>query len=232
MAIIALGPTVTGIRGTIGGICFSANRSTTYARQAYRPSNPRSANQLTARTRLNNLAVAWRALTSVQRASWDTYAALPAQQLTNSLGDPYFVSGFNWYVTTQINLQHIGAAATTTAPAGARIAAPIVTNIRVYPTSSANSARFLYDAADPNLAAFKAVWANIQNSTGILNPPNRDYLMKVAVPDGARLVIFQNELETKFGELFLGQRAYCRTYNIGADGQASIAVQLNRDVQF
>ncbi len=79
MAIAKFGPTVTGLRGTVAGTTFSANKSGPYARGWSRGANPRSSLQSTQRGRLGALAAAWRDLTQVQRDDWIVYAALPAQ---------------------------------------------------------------------------------------------------------------------------------------------------------
>lgn len=108
MAILKFGPIVTGARGTIAGSIFSANQSGPYARAWSKPANQRSPKQTTARAALSAYAQIWRTLTPVQRAAWDAFAALPAQDRINSLGETYSISGFNWHLKINAQLVLMG----------------------------------------------------------------------------------------------------------------------------
>lgn len=70
-----------------------------------------------------NRSSGWRALTQAQRDDWDTWAALPAQELTNSLGEAYYISGFLWFAKLNNRLEFIGRSTITTKPTGSRPAA-------------------------------------------------------------------------------------------------------------
>lgn len=120
MAIVKLGATVVGIRGTLGGITFSANKAGPYARIWTKGANPRTPTQSVQRGYVSEMPQAWRALTPVQQAAWDTWAALPAQQKTNSLGLGYYISGYAWFVCINTRLRIMGLATRTAPPAGAR----------------------------------------------------------------------------------------------------------------
>ena len=87
---------------------FSANKTGPYARGWSKSANQRSAKQTTARAALSNFAQSWRNLTPVQRAAWDAFAAHPNQILTNSLGETYFASGFNWFIKINAQLGLMG----------------------------------------------------------------------------------------------------------------------------
>lgn len=231
MAKTKLGPTVIGIRGTAAGLTFSANRGGTYLRGWHKPPNTRTGLQLAQRNKLSQWAVQWRALTAVQKTSWNTYAAAAAQALTDSLGQTYYASGYNWYQTTQQNLALLGLAATTTAPAGARLAAPVVENFIFRDTPAVGTTRFQYGVADPNLAVTKAIYAVIVNSQGINVEPANLFFMKIGTPNGSRQISIQTELETRFGDCKLGQRCFAYTYNINTDGQASLATHASANAQ-
>ncbi len=73
----------------------------------------------------------WAAITPVQRAAWRTFAADPAQELTNSLGEAYYASGYNWFCKCNVRLTRIGLALREDAPVGARPAAPTINDFRV-----------------------------------------------------------------------------------------------------
>jgi len=133
MAITKLAAPLAGLRGTIGGITYSENKSATYAKLWNPPSNPRTVLQSQQRAFLNEIAQDWGSITASDRAGWDTFAALPAQALTNSLGDTYYISGFLWFVKCNTRLLQAGLATSDTAPVSARPGIPTITGI-VYKT--------------------------------------------------------------------------------------------------
>lgn len=99
MARVKFGPSLVGIRGTIGGMTFSANGSSNYIKAWAGPTNPRSNLQAVPRVSISGAGAAWRGLTDGQRSDWATWAADAAQELTDQFGDPYYVSGWNWFCT-------------------------------------------------------------------------------------------------------------------------------------
>jgi hypothetical protein len=131
MAIIKIGPPLSGIRGTIGGIVYSANGSSVYAKQWARGSNPRTNRQTTERANFSEMPGLWTALTDPQRAAWRTFAADPAQELTNPLGEAYYASGFNWFAKCNVRLKRVGRATISAVPVFARPAAPTIDDFRV-----------------------------------------------------------------------------------------------------
>lgn len=131
MAIIKIGPPLSGIRGTIGGITFSANASGPYAKlwsQSQKQNTPKQAVQ---RSFQSEMPLNWNSITPVQRAAWRTFAADPAQELTNSLGEAYYASGFNWFTRCNVRLLRMGLAWRAPAPILARPAAPTIDDFRV-----------------------------------------------------------------------------------------------------
>ncbi len=175
MAITKIGPPLSGIRGTIGGITFSANGSSTYAKSWSKGSNPRTELQSEIRGQLAEKSAAWRTLTAPQKATWDTFAALPAQNLVNSLGETYSASGFNWFSKCNIRLDRLARVNIVAVPTQARPAAPTVTLFRVTPpgsesdlcvggvplASTENPAQLVANAFDDNTGVW---WATL--------PPN------------------------------------------------------------
>lgn len=127
MAILKLGELVAGIRGTIGGTTYSANKAGPFARGWSKGANPRTQNQTAQRAIASTHPGQWAGITQNQRDDWDTYAADPAQELTNSLGEPYYASGFNWFFRINTHLILSGRARRDAAPVAATPATPTVT---------------------------------------------------------------------------------------------------------
>jgi len=131
MAVVLIGAPLAGVRGTVGGITFSANKAGPYMKAWAKPSNARTSRQTVERGFLGQMPELWRALTGVQQAAWDTFAALGAQALTNSLGVTYYLSGFGWFCKCNIRLLRVGRATITAVPTQARPAAPTIDDFRV-----------------------------------------------------------------------------------------------------
>lgn len=120
MAIIKLGGTVVGVRGTIGGVTYTANGSGPYAKSWAKPVNPKTGIQMIQRGYVAEQIQRWRDLSDAQRSDWASYASDPAQELTNSLGESYYASGFNWFVKINVRLKRAGRTLLDDAPTGTR----------------------------------------------------------------------------------------------------------------
>jgi len=78
----------------------------------------------------------WSALSSAQRSAWDTFAALGAQALINSLGETYYASGYNWFCKCNVRLLRTGRATISAVPVIARPSAPANCGLNVTPIGS------------------------------------------------------------------------------------------------
>ncbi len=219
MAKIKLGPPVVGIRGTIGGIIFSANGSGLFARAWARGPNPQTILQNTARNSLGKFASAWRALTAGQQTGWNTYAALPAQERFDSLGESYFPSGFNQYISVNANLAIVGSAARSIAPTFTRPVAPVLFGGFFQDTGPGANSQITFDVTDPALSDFKICTAVLVNSVGILVRAHNYRFMKAAVPDVDRKIFYQLEVENIFGTIVIGQKIFLHIFTQDAQGQ-------------
>ncbi len=93
---------VSQASGSIGGSTFSRNRYGMYIRSRSVPVNPNTERQNLVKTAMGTVTQAWiNNITPVQRTGWSNYAAAIA--LVNTLGDTYKITGFNWFVATNIN---------------------------------------------------------------------------------------------------------------------------------
>lgn len=102
MAIIMTGGGVAGIRGSAGGLTFSANTNGPFVKHWARPRNPNTYRQAFQRYYYQQWPAAWRALTGTQRSDWNDYAS--AHPLTNALGQAYYRSGYQWFTSCNQNL--------------------------------------------------------------------------------------------------------------------------------
>lgn len=114
MAKIKFTAFMADMRGKIAGTVFSKNRGGAIARTKVTPSNPQSAAQLVARSRLTGFSQAWRGLTQAARDAWDT--AVQNFPRTNVFGDSTILSGHQLYIGLNSQLQAAGAATIGTPP--------------------------------------------------------------------------------------------------------------------
>lgn len=123
---IKWGALVVDGRNKIGGHVASKNRAGAYLRTKVTPVNPRSADQVTIRTRLSTISAGWRALAASAIAAWNS--AVSDFKKSDIFGDINSPSGFNLYQKLNNNLANVGGAALTLPPA------PVA--VSIFPTAS------------------------------------------------------------------------------------------------
>lgn len=225
MAIIKLGTIVVGIRGTIGGVTFSANRAGPYAKSWTYPRTPNNALQQFRQADLSRLPTAWRALTTLQRAAWDTFAAAPAQQLTNSLGQTYFISGFQWFM--KINLWKFAVSQTVqpTAPVAAKPTPPTISTLTV--NSSPALARITYPAGTFPAGHTVLIILSQYPSTGLAAPAGFFKVTGFQLNPSSTTFTFTGQFLFIQGNPNAGYTAFARVYDQNAEGYRSAPTNIN-----
>lgn len=219
MAIIEFGIMVVGARGTIGGVTFSANRSGPFARAWSKGGNPQTPRQVDNRNVLVQFSIAWETLTAGQRTDWDDYAALPAQELFNSLGLSYFISGFNWFIRINMHLAQAGIVQRDDAPTLTRPAAPIIVNFTFRNTAGGPTTRWQLDASDPNPTMNRVAFLQVFNSQGRTTPSGRFTFMRSAIIVSGGQITFQTEAEASFGNILDGMKGFSTLLTQDLQGQ-------------
>jgi hypothetical protein len=103
------------VRGRVGGVIFNTWRGLATVKIFKSPTNPRSTRQLAARAILTAQSQAWAALTAVQRAAWNTYAA--AHVTSDWSSKSLRLTGQNWFVACNARIQICGGTPITDPPA-------------------------------------------------------------------------------------------------------------------
>ncbi len=233
MAIVKLGTMVVGIRGSIGGNTFSANKAGPYVKSWAKGANPATTDQSNARNTLVSFASNWRDLTQAERDGWDTYAALSAQDLTNSLGETYSISGFNWYVRINTHLEGFTDPQRDAAPTNTRPVAPTITTQaqqRYFTTGSATTSAVRFLAASPVIGEAHVIKCRIFGQ-GRLAIAHNFVLVRIANVDGSNRVTIQTQLEAKFGTIVANTRLFIEAFIQDDQGQRGPVDTEFKDVE-
>lgn len=108
MAKVTVAPPLSDIRGKVGNLTYSKNASGNYVTQNNFPTNPRSLKQSRQRAIFASQSSEWANLFGGFKSAWGEYASLPAQELTDSMGNPYYASAKAWFLMQSTRLVRLG----------------------------------------------------------------------------------------------------------------------------
>lgn len=219
MAIIKLGAVVVGIRGTVGGITFSANGAGPYAKQWVMPTLPNSPKQDAQKNILGSMPNAWRSLNVLQLIAWQNFAAAPAQVLVNSLGELYSLNGYQWFVKINTWRNTVGQGILSNAPTLAKPAAPTITSYVVQETGPV--AQITYPGGTFSASQYVVVFGSVWSSTTKLTPPNNRRFLRAQLNPGASPFTFPTEYVATFGNPIPNTRAFAHVYRQNSEGYRS-----------
>lgn len=116
MSNVLYGGGVIDARGSVSGITMSRSRFGASHRAKVSPIQPQSPFQTEARNWLSNWSQTWsQVLTAAQRAAWNSYAlTTPA---TNVFGQTSYLTGHQWFVRLNSNIQRCSGASILVPPA-------------------------------------------------------------------------------------------------------------------
>lgn len=168
MAIVKLGDIVVGVRGTVAGVIYSANKAGPFARAWSRGSNPQSPLQQTVRGQLARLGQVWQGMTQAQRDAWDALAVADPEPTFNSLGEPVALSGFGYFCRTNVRRQQVPLAIEDDAPTGAEATQPASlapTGLTVV-TPGTGASTLTWNNATAVAGGLAAIWMKLVPSVG------------------------------------------------------------------
>jgi len=229
MAIIKLASPITGIRGTLGGVIYSAARSGPYCRQWSRPPRQRTAAQTTERALWSAAPSIWRdTLTPTQRGDWNTYAAAPAQALTNSLGETYYAHGYAWFLRLSVHLVRMGRSIIAAAPTGSTPATPTISTF-VPDSGASGSTTITYPASE--WSGYDMVLFTAQSQgEGVLTKTSQFFETYLDQSPGSSSQTFQSEIEAVWGAIQIGQRYHLWGYRQNSEGRRSAPQAISATV--
>jgi hypothetical protein len=120
MAVTKLQAPLSELRGTIGGVTYSVNASTRYAKAWSMPAYHRTAAQSAVRNSFADAALKWRALTPTQRNVWKALAAAPPEPDYDRFGTLIYLTGLQWFQRCNTRLLLAGQPTIQDAPTTSR----------------------------------------------------------------------------------------------------------------
>ncbi len=225
MAIIKFGGGIAGIRGTIAGTTFTANKSGAYAKNWSKGPNPQSVLQTDQRRALSAYAQSWTAVPSGDKANWDTWASLPAQEQTNALGDPYYLSGFQWYLKVNAWLSSDPATPHTTYPTSAYPTLPALTT---FTATLAGGHQYIVSYTPADFAGkIASIFAALSQTSGPTKPPYRPRLIygPATVPNAN--IDLWTYFDNACGIPTVGSKIFLVIYKLTTDGLRSAAAAIS-----
>ena len=231
MARIKLGTTIAGISGTIGGVTFSRNKSGPYAKGWAR--GPHTVTQLQSQTRTAFSAISqgWSTLTAGQRVDWDDWAALPAQEQYDVFGDPYYLSGFQWFRKWNLWRASVGDDVRDDAPTDTQPPAPIAATLTFTVTiGSLQEATLLYPPDEFEDAYLVILAGRRTPPSNITQVPTPRFVTAPYYPPAASYEFFA-ALEAAFGVIQEDSRYILTVYNQSAQGYRSAGAITSAEVQ-
>lgn len=205
MARVVFGPIVTAVRGKVGGVVFSAGHSGPYLKSFMPPVRTKSEASTTRRTTFSGPGAAWAAMALSDRADWRTWAADAAQEKTDPLGNPYYASGWAWFVALWQQAYSTGQTPQLTAPTLTRPIGPALSALAW--TSSPGSEITATFAAGLAEDLYLVLRTSITSKSNALLPGNVAWRIVAAGPGtGVSTSLVFSGLEAVFGTVSAGQQ--------------------------
>jgi len=224
MAITKLQAPLAGLRGTVGGVVYSANATGTYAKSWKYPKNARNVLQSEKRDWFARVRSDWLTLNPGQIAIWNALAFTPPEIDYNSLGVSIKLSGSAWH--TRINMRRLqaGQAIESDCPVNASLAPPITFGLVCYDfTDGASDDLFTYTNGD-----FTGYYAYLELAltlSPVRNKQTTGYRVTwCGTVDAVTQTRINEELATAFGWINQGQKLFGRLRKQGTNGIRSTAI--------
>lgn len=202
--------------GSLNAATSSRNRFGQYRRRRAVPVNPASTRQQLARSKTQQFAAAWRNLTDAQRAAWTDLGASIVR--TDSLGNPYTLTGLQAYTLINNTLTISGQPAVSDPPSLVMPAPLATVSLTLTPTSFSVAFTPTPVAADE----FVQVWASPQRSAGRMFENDFRLIQSTALA-GTSPVNLLAAYTSRFGAPVAGNRIFVRLVRV-KKGFASVPI--------
>lgn len=228
MAITKLGGVVTGVRGTVGGVVYSANKGGTFVKHWSKGGNPRTVFQTGIRSDLSGMGRIWQGLTGAQRTAWDAFAVTDPEPTFNSLGDPVLLSGWGYFCRLNVRRAQYSLAALLDPPPAPEDTqplsmAPLTLTVR---TPGSGSSVITWDTTNAVVNGLGAIYMAFRIGAGTVQATT-GYRLVGLVPAGAGTADSATVIGEKFGLVQAGWRCSCWFFQRRSGGLQSVVESIN-----
>lgn len=224
MAVIKLASPISGIRGKLGGVVFSAGKAGGYIKPWRGPVKMRTVGQGNARSQMALVRAQWGTLSQGQIDDWNALAASPPELDYNAFGEQIFLSGSQWHTRVNLRRLWVGDAIVNDAPVNASVSAPATFGLTVYESKYLSGVdEFSYTDGD-----FSGVYAILEvaiTASGVRQVAGvaGRQIYGGAVVGATSTEITSAMIET-FGVLAAGSKCFGLLYRQSTTGIRSVAV--------
>lgn len=223
MAIVVFGGGVAGIRGTVGGMTFSANKAGPYVRLWTKGRRPESVRRSVVQSEFGRTPYFWSGLSEGERDEWDAFGGDPNEYDWNSLGEQYWLSGYEWATRCLVRRHEVGIGDPTGVPVGPGAVAPASAAVSL---EDGPEGECLVTYAPGTFAAGDSL---IVNMALYPNAARRGivsgyYAVAREYEPGATSHDMSEWVRERFGTLIAGQKGFCKIWLQNVGGNRSTAV--------
>lgn len=230
MAIIKPGIAIAGIRGKLGGIIFSENATSCYAKSYGRSQRTHSVLQTESRARMATSASAWSGLSSGEKTDWVDFAADPNELDYNPWGDQRFLTGFQWFVRASDRRALVGLDPSATPPSGAAAPAPTDLSCDLYvPGSSGSTISWASGSFAADYSAI--IFGSMTPSLGASDLWNGWKLILALQNPGDEGEDIEDEMLAAFGQFPAEWTCFIRVFSQAPEGNRSTVAVTSGVIQ-
>lgn len=227
--IVSFSSFISGARGTFGGVTFSANGSGPYV-FPYAVGPVKNTPPLQAlRAKMSQHGQNWRSLSQALRDGWQTWSHLIAQKKINSLGQDYWINGWQWFVALNQRLELMGRSRITAVPITSIPTTPTLSSLTVT-TPNNGTATIVYPSLEW-LNADMVLQLSLRSGNGqAVSYLSRSVnIQRLQSPIHATTVTV-TDLADFVGQVQAGQRAFLWAFRQNTEGRISAPFSLYDDV--
>ena len=229
MAIVKFGQTVVGVRGTLGGIVYSANHTGAYARAWSKGSNPRSPYQQMARANITPIGGLWASLSDGDRADWDNFGLHPPEVDTNTLGEVILLSGWQWFVRINQRLQVFNQGLNTSLPSADPVL-PATSSILTVNVTDTPYAAITWQPRPLPDSPWAIVHMAVHPTVGLTNKSVGSKIVGYNISPSEDVMMLGFGVSLRFPGIQKGWKCFSRLYCVRGDGVRSTASLATTEV--
>lgn len=202
--------TLAGLRGKVGGLVVSSNKSGGYVRPWFMPRVPRTAEQSAWVTKWAAWSTAWKDLSGEEQTAWIDASDDAVWERVDWFGQPYQPSGFNLWMIVAAMRDSVGLGLSDTPPTGAAPAGAFTMSFALTTWTSGTLSQMALGSTPPTGGVYVQVETSFVNGAYAVgqNKPYRPFYADEWWGPGS--VIVKDRVEAIIGRVYLWTSVWYR----------------------